>query len=255
VNNRIVKVDVQVRRFDPVEAELIAVVGCARVTDGTQVKGQLTGPRCPYASTVEIAYRWRELERTHDTIGLRVIVPEPSPWDTEGPFLYEGTLELLEGDKRCDEATIRQGIRTVRFGPRGWRWNGLELNLRTRRCRGLSELEARRLRGDGCNALLLPVDQHATRAWEIADRYGILLFGQINSPAAADAVLELARCTCALGWVATAETLDEARRLADAGFTLGIELNHADEPIPEGCSFVVVPDPSWRTSAPQVWVP
>ncbi len=92
MSNRILNVDLGVRRLNPVEAELLATVRCEHVTAGTQVKGHLIGPRCPYAATVEIAYSWREVARTLDEIQMRTLIPEPSPWDVQGPFLYEGVI-------------------------------------------------------------------------------------------------------------------------------------------------------------------
>jgi len=92
-------------------------------------------------------------------------------------------------------------------------------------------------------------------AWRIADHYGFLLLGLLDASVPFEKVMQRARCTCALGWVATAKTFARARSLIDAGLILGFLLGQPDEPVPEGCSFVVVPDASWKTSVPQVWVP
>lgn len=255
MGNRIIRADVQIHRFDPVETELRVAVGCEHVTTATTVTGQLTGPRCPYSSTVEIAYSWREVQRTHNEIQLRTIIPEPSPWDTESPFLYQGTLQLWEDGLQTDAATLRQGIRTVHFGPGGWRWNGREPALHFQRCDGLTEADARRFRQAGCNALLLRVDAHSQRAWEIADRFGLLLLGRIESPAAIAMAMPVSGCTCTLGWVATPELLAHALALVRTGQPMGIELHHANDPIPMGSGFVVVPDGSFAANLPRVIVP
>lgn len=245
MSNRIVKSVVRVRRFDPVEAELTMDVHCERVTAATAVKCQLTGPRCPYATTVEIAYSFRELSRTdcpHEPpqVRLRAIIPEPSPWDPVSPFLYEGFVELWEDGSRCDQKRIRQGIRTVRFGPKGWRWNGLELAFRGQPCQELTEDEARRLHEDGCNLLLVPVAENAQKTWEVADRFGLLLLGHIESAEALTLAEQLANATCVLGWVVNPVLLTSQTSIPQALHPLGVDVTEPGSPIPAAASFLVV---------------
>ena len=73
----------------------------------TQVRGRLTGPRCPYTTTVEVAYPFREHSRDYGEGGsprltLRAIIPEPSWWDPQTPFLYEGPVELWQDGRLVD---------------------------------------------------------------------------------------------------------------------------------------------------------
>jgi beta-galactosidase/beta-glucuronidase len=135
MTNRIRHILVQDGRLDPAAAEVYVAVYPERLTSTTQVRGRLTGPRCAYASTVEVAYPLREHEREYESEGtphvtLRVIIPEASLWDPESPFLYEGPLELWQGGQRVGELQLRHGLRWANLGPRGLRWNGRLLTVR-----------------------------------------------------------------------------------------------------------------------------
>src|SRR3989442_2573328 len=100
--NRILDAYAATHHADPAGAELRIVVRPERLTPATMVKGRLMGPRSPYANTVEIAYPVRELART-DHILLRVLIPEPNFWDPKNPLLYEGPLELWDGEERREQ--------------------------------------------------------------------------------------------------------------------------------------------------------
>src|SRR4051794_3816870 len=103
--NRIREVQVHDRSVIPAEAEVWVRVVPERLTPATEVRGRLMGPRCAYASTVEVAYPLRPLgppvgnglravpaarggERppcrwgNDDAPGLtlRVVIPEASLW-------------------------------------------------------------------------------------------------------------------------------------------------------------------------------
>ena len=123
MTNRILDVVVLDHRLDPVETELRVFVKLAELTPATEIRGRLNGPRCLYASTIEIAYPMREVARS-DHMELRVVIPEPSWWDPESPFLYEGALELLQDGIACDRAAIRHGIRRLQLTSKGLRLNG-----------------------------------------------------------------------------------------------------------------------------------
>src|SRR5438046_1809045 len=121
--NRILDAYVASHRADPADAELRVLVRAERLTPATQIRGRLMGPRTPYAQTVEIAYPFRELART-DHLLLRVRIPEPNFWEPKTPLLYEGPLELWEGDERCDQIVLRHGIRVAQLTPQVLRLNG-----------------------------------------------------------------------------------------------------------------------------------
>src|SRR5206468_2968618 len=59
--SRIRQVIVRNRILDPASSELWVTVRVDRRTPTTEVRGRLTGPRCPYATTVEVAYPLRPL--------------------------------------------------------------------------------------------------------------------------------------------------------------------------------------------------
>ena len=92
MENRILDVRVDDHSLDPVSAELRVIVTPERLTPTTEVHGRLVGPSCPYASTVEVAYPLTPLRQTGPTVPgalrLRVVIPEPSLWDTQSPYLY-----------------------------------------------------------------------------------------------------------------------------------------------------------------------
>src|SRR5262245_50368134 len=119
MENRIRTVRVLDARLDPVEAEVWVTVEPERLTSTTQVRGRLMGPRCPYSTTLEVAYPLREHSRQYESEGpprltLRAIIPEPGLWDPQSPFLYQGPLELWQCDQRCDQVQVRHGLRLVR---------------------------------------------------------------------------------------------------------------------------------------------
>src|SRR5262249_11539683 len=97
MENHIRRALVYQSRFDPAESELWITVVPDFPRSTTQVRGRLVGPRCRYSSTVEVAYPWREWSRQYEKEGephlsSRIIIPEPSFWDPESPFLYQGVL-------------------------------------------------------------------------------------------------------------------------------------------------------------------
>src|SRR5262249_10780296 len=133
MNNRIRRVEVRDRSAVPAEAEVWVTVVPEQITPTTEVRGRLMGPRCPYASTVEIAYPLRPLPRlgvVGSGLVRRLVIPEASLWDPESPFLYQGPVELWQDGRRCDQVAVSRGLRTISLGPRGLRWNGRPLTLR-----------------------------------------------------------------------------------------------------------------------------
>src|ERR1043166_3181621 len=96
-------------RLDPVETELHIWVEVEEVTPTTEIKGRLMGPRCAYASTIEIAYPLRPVPDEQQEIRYlkrRVIIPEPSWWEPKLPFLYQGPLELWQDGELCERREI-----------------------------------------------------------------------------------------------------------------------------------------------------
>ncbi len=195
------------RRLDPAETELWIAVDVEGMAATAEVRGRLMGPRCAYATTVEVAYPLRPLPpgrgagAEHEVVG-RVVIPEPSFWDPQSPFLYEGPVELWEGGRRVDQATVDHGLRSLTLGPRGFRLNGKPISVRGAACDGLSEADAGRLRAAGFNTLLVPVRAGDRELWSRADRLGFLVLGRITDPAGVEAARALRGHACCLGWVA-----------------------------------------------------
>lgn len=181
MQNRILDAYVATHHADPAGAELRAVVRPERLTPATMVKGRLMGPRSAYADTVEIAYPLRELART-DHFVLRVLIPEPNFWHPKSPLLYEGPLELWEGDERCEQITLRHGIRTVQLGERGLRVNGQPCILQGVCAEAFTEADVRRWHDEQINFVLTPAREETVEFLTIADRFGLFVLGRIYEP-------------------------------------------------------------------------
>jgi hypothetical protein len=260
MTNHIQTIRVRNGRLDPAEAEVWLFVHPERLTSATQVRGRLVGPRCPYAGTVEVAYPLRELSREYQSTGtphliLRVVIPEASLWDPESPFLYQGRVELWQGDQLCDRAQVSHGLRTLGLGPSGLRCNGRPLPLRGVARAACSEAEARALHDAGYNTLLAPAGADPA-LWDVADRFGFLVLARVTDKAALKAEAHRAEAfrthACCLGWVVTPEAVAEelarivAQTLTDGTARaplLGVELRQPPAgPLPENVSFVACPE-------------
>jgi hypothetical protein len=257
MTNRIQNIRITDTRLDPAEADLFVSVLPERLTSLTQVRGRLVGPRCPYATTVEVAYPLREHSREYESTGtpsllLRVVIPEASFWDPESPFLYQGPVELWQDGQRCDQVQVSHGLRALGLASDGLRCNGRRLSLRGV-ARGVSsEAEARSLHRAGFNTLLAPAGTDPT-CWDLADRFGFLVLTRITNEAELGAEVQRAPAfgahACCLGWVVTPEAVagEVARVVAQMlpgrdGRTslLGMELQQVPaEPLPDEVSFVV----------------
>jgi hypothetical protein len=252
--NRIKDIWIQDYRLDPAEAEVWITVFPERVTSGTRVEGRLTGPRCPYASTVEVAYPLREHLRYYERedqprIVLRVLIPEPNLWDPISPFLYEGTLELWDGRDRCEQRSMCHGLRTVTLGPRGLRWNQQPLTVRGLALGPGAGVDCRGLHDAGYNALVVPVSAESARLWDEADRYGLLMVGRIATKEGVQQARALADHASAFAWLLRVDRIGDQLVQADGtspavlaglwhpreGQLIGVELREAPRgPLPQG---------------------
>lgn len=98
---------VTVHRLDTALAELH--VEFEGLPPDVEVRGRLMGPRCPGVSTVEVAYHLRPLGPAPTSV-YRVLIPEPSLWSAERPFVYEGPVEFVRGGDVVGRHTISVGI-------------------------------------------------------------------------------------------------------------------------------------------------
>src|SRR5256714_14482571 len=116
---RILRVHVHDRSLDPAQAEVCVAVVPEHVAATTELRGRLAGPRCLYAATVEVAYPFRPLARPEGSADLATcaVIPEPSLWEPDCPFLYHGTAELWEDGACRDRVDLRRGLRRVLLTP------------------------------------------------------------------------------------------------------------------------------------------
>ncbi len=176
---------VHVARLNAAEAE-IQLVG------DEPFAARILGPRCPYASTVEIAYYARPMPGS-PAHRQRIIVPEPSYWDPQTPYLYEGPAQV-----GSEVTPIRVGFRVVAFSPTGIRVNQKPFVPKGGWFDG-AEGELPALREAGWNTLVCPVREDCRWLWKRADQLGFFVLGVIEE-ANVD-VAELAQHPSCLGWL------------------------------------------------------
>lgn len=216
MDNRIVRVSVRDHTLVPASAEVHVVVQVALHTPTTELRGRLMGPRCHFASTIEVAYPLRPLPvpaADADALVARVVVPEASFWDPQSPFLYGGPVELWQDGQCCDTVAVRHGLRWLRWGPQGLRVNDQPFTLRGRRLSGpVTDAVALQLRRAGYNLLVAPIAEPSL--WDTGDRLGFLVVGEIDAlnPTMLGRVENLRRHPSCLGWLASNPSL----ALADA---------------------------------------
>jgi hypothetical protein len=188
-------------RLTPTEAELAVEVAYSPAPTACELHGRLMGPTCAYSSTVEVAYPIRRPHVSEDhprkLIG-RVVIPEPSWWDPDSPFLYTAVVELWEDGGKVDETRFSCGLRSAKLTPHGIWWNGRSLDLQTKAAPSRTEAEWAHARAEGFNAVTAPVGI-APKAWDYGDRAGLLIV--TDQSVRADAV----RHPSALGWMSDGE--------------------------------------------------
>jgi hypothetical protein len=223
--------------LNPAEAEVRITVTPTELLPDGEMRGRLVGPRCHYATTIEVAYPLRPLSDSpleRGELAARVIIPEPSLWDPESPFLYQGCAEVWADGKRWCEVDIIHGLRVLQFGKGVLRCNGRALRVRGVPRQHLSARDALQLRQEGYNLLLSPVSAETAGLWDIADGFGFLMLGRLNDMHAAVGQAESlkAHASC-LGWLVPIEALadgalldtDLARLQSPHGALLGLEAN------------------------------
>jgi hypothetical protein len=240
----LLSVEVQNHRLSPAEAEVRVAVALRGVMHGAELRGRLVGPRCEYATTVEVAYPFRRVPLPDpNLVCVRAIIPEPSLWEPECPFLYQGPVELWGNGGPARMWQISHGFRAITPGPRAVRLNGQPLALRGVVRQQLPEADGRALRAAGYNALLVSLTGAAVEGREAevlcdaADRLGFLVIARLGPDSLAGA-LELRDHASLLGWLLPQEMFEQeaARAAAVAalgnvvGHLLGVELTR---PVPE----------------------
>jgi hypothetical protein len=249
MSNRIIQLHVRDRSLDPAQAELWVNAEAEHVSSTTELRGRLMGPRCRYAATVEVAYPLRPFARRPEGLNgpaARVVIPEPSLWDPEGPFVYQGIVELWEDGRLCDQVVLRRGLRRLLLGPHGLRVNGRGMSLCGRSVEGCDEKEAAALRRGGCNLLVVPAQ---VDLWDIGDLFGFFILVRLQQPD--DETLRLAEKQAehpsCFGWLLTTPFErwrgEPVQRLRLTGAQVGAEFAEPPlaDPPPEGIGFIACP--------------
>jgi glycosyl hydrolase family 2 len=119
---RIQKTTVRLHHLTPAEAEVWVTAELNEASSGLELRGRLVGPRCPGATTVEVAYPFRPCpegvaDQPH-ALAVRAFIPEPSIWTEQTPFVYEGPLELWRDGECQDKVKVTVGLRFGNSHPR-----------------------------------------------------------------------------------------------------------------------------------------
>ena len=174
--DRIRTVTVRPIRLTPTEAELAVKVEADGLAADAEVRGRLAGPRCKYAKTIDVAYPIRRLPGGAGHVG-RVIIPEPSWWDPESPFLYGGPVELWEGGQAVERVQVRGGLWHASAAGGRLIWNGRPLDLRVTVEPGVTAAQLPAIRATGSNLVVVDAD-NLLDLCDAADELGILLAGR-----------------------------------------------------------------------------
>ncbi len=246
MSNRILQVQVREHSLDPARAELWITASAEDVTSTTELRGRLAGPRCLYAATVEVGYPLRPLSRRPEGLeGLaaHVVIPEPSLWEPQCPFVYQGTVELWKNGECCDQVQIQRGLRHLALGRGGLRVNGRPLALKGRSVDVCDEKQLAALRRAGCNVLLAATAERLVELLVLADVHGFLILAALRDTdqAALDYPNAPADHPSFLGWLLKAPW--EANAIAQlrcrGGALVGVEFGgHSDDKPPDGVDFI-----------------
>lgn len=187
MTNRIRQCHWYPRILDPTLAEVAVAVYPERLASRTQVRGQVTGPHCEYSTTIEVAYPWRETSRTYEKegephISARAIIPEPSLWEPQTPFLYEATVELFDNGRLSDKVTMRLGLRDLKLGGRGFLLNGRPFTIHGVARERFTPEDLPELRQAGFDTLLARLGSPFGDLFDAADRLGFLVIGWLAEP-------------------------------------------------------------------------
>jgi len=185
MSNRIKSLSISDDLIDPTHAEVSFRVYTERVTNKTEIRGRLMGPRCAYSSTVEVAYPVRMVKHEygkedHPYIASRVIIPEPCFWEPESPFFYQGIVELWQTGEIIEERCITRALRDIKLGPRGLHLNGKRFTLRGVARNRFEREELPELRRANFDTLLTPVTENCVDLCAAADYLGFFIIWRVR---------------------------------------------------------------------------
>jgi hypothetical protein len=240
VANRIASIRFSDVVLNPAEAEIRIEATPEQPSERGELRGALTGPMCAYASTVEVAYPIKPFPWQEDKPGAivgRVVIPEPSMWDLDCPFLYEGRIELWDGTSNEDRVKLFHGLRSLRCTRQGFQLNGRYVFLHVREVASPTENELIDHRRQGINAVILAVQPGTQQLWDVCDRIGLGVLGRIQlTSQTAQQAMRLSVHPCRFGWLAKADDWDSGRSALretlssiTPGEPIGLELDEIAE--------------------------
>jgi hypothetical protein len=182
--NHIRSLHLEIQTLNPAEADIRFHVAVDGAADRPALKGRLVGPRCAYASTVEVAYPLRETPAAEpNRLSMRAVIPEPNLWEPACPFLYEATVELFEHTKRLDSITMTVGLRTIGVSANSFVLNGRGFVPQPMEPAHPTESELAHAR-ERFNTVVLPIRDDARPLWHACDQIGLGVLGRVESQAA-----------------------------------------------------------------------
>jgi hypothetical protein len=205
VSNQIVGLEIVEVDVDPAQVQLYLRVEAEQWTPTTEVRATLLGPRNALGPTAEVTHTFQPLKKPEPDVGpeirtWRVLLPEPALWSPESPCRYEGTVELWQDGALADSHPLHYSLYNLAWSGGDILLNDEPLIPHLRRVDTLDEPAVHRLRAEKVNVVLLPAS--ATGAWELADRLGLFLLGELSADGTLpDDLLDRSVRPCCLGWV------------------------------------------------------
>lgn len=206
-----------------------------------ELRGKLMGPRCVYATTVEVAYPLRPFSRLPAGLpdkSMRVVIPEASFWEPTCPFLYAGRIEVLDAGNVVAQLDVSHGIYHLSQVPAGLRLNGKPFAIQGIEIDSVPDAPtAQEWRSRGINTLVSSSLDEAI--WNLADRVGFFVLGKVfDRSAELDTLWHHASC---LGWIASLDVTSDLllQNRTRSGKLLGLELGEQfRSKVPASTSFV-----------------
>lgn len=235
---------------DPAEPEIWISVRDDCNVQNLELRGKLAGPRCDYATTVEVAYPLRPFGRLPpgQPIGsMRVVIPEASFWEPECPFLYEGSIELWANGALTSRIEVSHGIYHFVQVAAGLRLNGKPFTIQAIEVDAIPDAHsARDMRTRGINTLVSSMLEE--EIWRFADRAGFFVLGRLTAVRIQGVSFDAVDGHPSfLGWLVPGNWLDErepweevlSRLQSKPGKLLGIHVeDKLCTELPEGISFI-----------------
>jgi hypothetical protein len=208
----------------------------------TEVRARLIGPHNALAATDEITHEFKPLKKPEPEVGpeirsFSVTLPEPTLWSPEEPCRYEGAVELWEDGALAESLPLHYSLYNLSWAENEITLNDQPLIPTIRKLDTLDEPAARQLRTEGVNVVILPANE--VEAWEIADRLGLLLLGELSADGSLpEDLLDRSVRPCCLGWVFPSIETPLPSEVIPGLF--GVCSAEALEELPEGIDFLLL---------------